>query len=157
MEFRKQAAEGIVIADCLSGGDVDRLREEGFATVLDLRDSGERMPEGVLEAGAERRAVGEAGMRYENVPVRMSELSQEVIERAGELLREAEKPVLVHCATGRRAGAVTLMNLGVECGMIAEECLAVAERMGFDCESQPEMKRLVIDYMKSHSPAYGER
>ena len=134
--------------------DVGRLAGEGYRTVLDLRTAREGTPEGVLGVGEERLAVGEAGMRHENLPVDMAEADEALIGRVGERIRGAEKPVLVHCASGRRAGAMVLANLAVERGMTAEQCFERAGEMGFDCESEPETKRLVAGYVERNSPAY---
>ncbi len=152
--MRKEAGPGIVLADALTEEDVARLAKEGYRTILDLRAPTESPQGDVLAVNEERRAAGDAGLGYENVPVSISEADEELVGRVGERIREAEKPLLVHCSSGKRAGAMTLMNLGVERGMSAGECLQHAASMGFDCESEPAMKSLVVGYLERHSPAH---
>lgn len=147
--------EGLAVGGALGWEDAGALEREGYGTVLDLRTPRENVPQGVLGVEDEAAAVEGAGMRYENVPVDMSGVDEALIERVGERIRAAEGPVLVHCASGRRAGAMALMNLAVERGMTAEQCLDAASAMGFDCESEPGMKRLVTGYVERRSPAYG--
>ena len=149
-----RVSDEVAVGGAPGRGDIGRLAGEGYRTVVDLRTRREGTPEGVLGAGEEGLAVEEAGMRHENVPVDMAGADEALIGRVGERIRAAEKPVLVHCASGRRAGAMVLANLAVERGMTAERCFERANEMGFDCESEPEIKRLVAGYVERNSPAY---
>lgn len=142
------------VGGALSRADVGRLAREGYRTVIDLRTLNEEIPGGVLGVDEEGAVVEAAGMRYESVPVSLAEADEALIERVGERMREAEKPVLMHCASGKRAGAMALVNLAVWRGMTAERCFSMASSMGFDCEDEPEMKRLVGGYVERRSAAY---
>lgn len=154
MNFRKEAAPGITVGDRVSRTDVNELADEGYATILDLRTRAEGAPEGVLDVYEEREVAKEAGLHYENEPVSAQGMNEAVVSKVGGRLLGLPRPILVHCASGKRAGAVTLMNLGAANGMKAEECLALAREMGFDCESEPAIKSLVVEYLEKHSPAY---
>lgn len=154
MNLKKEAAPGITIGDRLSHAEVKELAVEGYATILDLRTKAEGVPDGVLGLEEESGAAREAGLNYVNEPVSAQGMSEAVVSKVGDRLQDLPKPILVHCASGKRAGAVTLMNLGARRGMRAEECLELAGEMGFDCESEPAIKSLVVEYLKKHSAAY---
>lgn len=144
--------EGVAVGGALGRRDVGRLAREGYRAVIDLRTPGEPVPAGVLGLAEEGTAVEAAGMRHESVPVDLAGVDEDLISRVGQRIRGAARPVLVHCASGRRAGAMALAYLAVERGMTAEECLSRAASLGFDCE--PATKRLVVGYLEHNSPAY---
>ncbi|WP_158681735.1 beta-lactamase hydrolase domain-containing protein [Microbulbifer pacificus] len=88
-----------------TGGSIDldkvsALKQKGFRTIVDLRT-----PE---EGTAEEKAVVEAaGMRYINLPVSAGAPSDALIAELGEILADTSgAPVLLHCASGNRVGAV---------------------------------------------------
>ncbi len=60
------------------------------------------------------------------------------------------KPALIHCASGMRAGAMTLMNIAVHQGMTPEEAFETAEKLGFDCSSSPKLKQIFEEYVAKH-------
>ena len=59
-------------------------------------------------------------------------------------------PAFVHCASGKRAGALTVMHLAAENGMSGDATLKQAEAMGFACD-EPALKRFVRDYVDGQS------
>lgn len=80
--------------------EVDSLKQKGFRTIVDLRTP----EEGTAE---EKAAVEAAGMRYVNLPVAAGVPSDALIAELGKILEDASAgPVLLHCASGNRVGAV---------------------------------------------------
>ena len=83
----------------LNEGGVQELAEKGFKTIIDLRTEAE----GTL---AEKQAVEAAGMRYINIPVTSAGISEEQLTNFSSMVEQAATPVLLHCASGNRAGAM---------------------------------------------------
>ncbi|TLM76340.1 beta-lactamase hydrolase domain-containing protein [Microbulbifer harenosus] len=80
--------------------EVNSLKQKGFRTIIDLRTP----KEGTAE---EKAAVEAAGMRYVNLPVAAGVPSDALIAELGKVLEDASAaPVLLHCASGNRVGAV---------------------------------------------------
>lgn len=80
--------------------EVESLKQKGFRTVVDLRTP----EEGTAE---EKAAVETAGMRYVNLPVSAGVPSDALIAELGTILEDSSAaPVLLHCASGNRVGAV---------------------------------------------------
>jgi uncharacterized protein (TIGR01244 family) len=155
MDFQRAVSAEITVADAPTAADLAAAAAEGYRTVLDLRAPEEPLPAPDRLAPAdEARLAAELGLHYENVPVRLEQVDDALVRRVGERLAAVEKPVLVHCAHGRRAGAMVLMHLAVERGLTAPQCLGLAKAMGYDCESQPQLAQLVAQYVERHSPAY---
>lgn len=83
----------------LDQGGVEELAEQGFKTIIDLRTEAE----GTL---AEKQAVETAGMRYINIPVTSAGINDEQLAAFTSVIEQAAIPVLLHCASGNRAGAM---------------------------------------------------
>ena len=66
-------------------------------------------------------------------------LTAEVIDRTRELLRTAERPILLHCKSANRVGAAWLAYRVLDDGATVEESAAEAATVGL------------------RTPAYGER
>ena len=84
--------------------NADQLRElagQGVTTVIDLRGPGE-------DRGFDETAVAESlGLRYVRIPVAGGDDLQAANVRAVyNALQQSQGPVLLHCGSGNRAGAV---------------------------------------------------
>jgi uncharacterized protein (TIGR01244 family) len=80
---------------------LQKLKEQGFKTVINLRSETEP---GVKE---EEAAVKALGLKYVSVPITPASLSQEHVDRVAKLLDDAATgPTLLHCGSANRVGAV---------------------------------------------------
>ena len=105
---RHDALEGITTAGQPGEAALAALATAGYKSVIDLR--GENEDRGIDE----RKAVEMLGMSYVNLPVEgaagVSYANASALDR---LLAELPKPVLVHCSTGNRAGALLALRAKV--------------------------------------------
>jgi uncharacterized protein (TIGR01244 family) len=113
---------------------------------VNLQGDGEKKGLGPqTEAGA---AV-EAGLAYLHHPVKGDQLSDEVVDRFQQEAAKLPPPVLVHCASGKRSGAMVMMHLASEQGMTGEQVIEKAEEMGFECDT-PQLEEFVKSYVDRH-------
>jgi uncharacterized protein (TIGR01244 family) len=112
------------------GEQLQLLAEEGYKTVIDLRLPEE--PHGYDEV----EAAKQNGLVYVNIPVTLATLGQATIDRFLEALARAERPVLVHCSSGSRVGALYYAWLVLEKGVAPEQALKRARAAGL---RQPEL------------------
>lgn len=99
------------------GEGVSALAANGFKTIIDLRTEAEGTHE-------EQLAVEAAGMRYVNIPVTGAGINAEQLAAFTKAIEATETPVLVHCASGNRAGALWAtyrMSKGVAPAIALEE------------------------------------
>jgi uncharacterized protein (TIGR01244 family) len=127
--------------------EIQKLGQQGFKSVVNFRTQGEE--EQPLSPEAEGEQVKSAGMEYLHVPVSMKAMGPELVDQFREKFPDLPKPVFAHCKSGKRAGAMVMMNMAVEQGMTGEQTLKKAEEMGFECD-QPELKQFVRQYVDSH-------
>jgi uncharacterized protein (TIGR01244 family) len=119
---------------------------EGFKSVVNMRSASEKQD----VAPEEERAHAEAaGLTYLHHPVDGEKLSNEVVDSFRENVEDLPGPVLVHCASGKRSGAMVMMHLGAEQGMSGDEVIEKATSMGFECDT-PGLERFVRSYVDRH-------
>lgn len=93
--------DGLATANAITPAAVPKLASAGFKTIIDLRLPTEV---GVAEESVAARG---AGICYVSVPVTLGTLSGAQVRAVGAVLDEpANRPVLMHCSSGNRVGAV---------------------------------------------------
>jgi protein tyrosine phosphatase (PTP) superfamily phosphohydrolase (DUF442 family) len=79
----------------------------------------------------EPEVVRQAGMEYASIPVGHEKVEEETFERFRELVRDpGRRPVLVHCSSANRVGALLVPYLILDEGRSREEALGIARRVG---------------------------
>lgn len=130
--------------------DGETLRQaarEGFRSVVNMKTRDEKQE---LPPDEERRLAEEAGLTYLHHPVSGDQLSDEVVDSFRRKAADLPAPALVHCASGKRSGAVVMMHIASERGMSGEQVIEQAEQMGFECDT-PELEGFVKSYVDRHN------
>lgn len=118
-------APGVVSAGRLAPADIARVRDAGIRHVIDLT------PDAETPGFDEAAAVLAAGLRYSNLPLRgAGDLTRANVQAFDAMLRAAERPVLVHCASGNRVGAMAALRAAWIDGRPAEEAIAIGRAWG---------------------------
>lgn len=99
--------------------------KEGLKTVINLRESAE------LEFD-EAKLLKELGINYHHFPFRSpSTLKDEVFDNARKVLNDKQnKPVMMHCASANRVGAIWLAHRVLDEQVPYEQALAEAKKVG---------------------------
>ena len=131
-----RVSDDVATAGLLGEGAIGELKAAGFVAVVDLRGPDEGTND-------ERRAVEAAGLRYFNIPVTGLPSGAQVVQFSHVLGDRADLPVLVHCASGNRVGAMwalyrarsgvpaaTAMDEGRRIGLRGDREAAVAKSLG---------------------------
>lgn len=143
----------LAIAGTLICEDIAALALRRYRTFIDLRADSEPAAGG-LSPRAVQRCVSALGLSYRQIPVLATALNDATVDAVRRTLREVEKPILLHCASGRRAGALALMHLGCEQGASVEQCLTRAQVMGLDFDGLPPLRDFFVSYLTRDSGAY---
>ncbi len=128
-------------------GDLKRLRDEGFASVVNLRSAGESGSPAV-DPAEEESAVRELGLGYVNFPVSLGELSPAMVDGFRAVVEDLVAPIFVHCLSGKRSGALALAHVAAESGWTGDEALAKAGEAGFRCNDEQ-----LEDFLRSYIDA----
>ncbi len=107
-----------------TSGSLEALAESGYYTVIDLRGAQE-------DRGFDERSVVEdLGMTYFSLPVNgASGVTFENAELLDRLLSQVEGPVLLHCGSGNRVGALLALREKLN-GADSEAALALGLEAG---------------------------
>jgi uncharacterized protein (TIGR01244 family) len=116
---------GIVSAGRLARDDVANLREAGIRHVIDLT------PDAETPGFDEATAVDAAGLAYDNLPLAgAADLTRENVQAFDALLVRADRPVLVHCGSGNRVGAMAALRAAWLENRPVEEAIAIGKSWG---------------------------
>jgi uncharacterized protein (TIGR01244 family) len=143
MNYRR-IEDGLATANAITVAAIPKLADAGFKAIIDLRSPTES---GVAEEAA---AAGRGGLRYVNIPVTQATLTVESVRKVADVLdQSANRPVLIHCASGNRVGAVielyregihgvdheTARNEARAIGLQAPEMIKAVDRVRHQMES----------------------
>ncbi len=116
---------GIHTAGDVGPDDVPAIAAAGIRHVIDLR------PDGETPGFDEAEAMRAAGIRYDNLPIAgADDLSRERVAAFDRLLAEADGPLLVHCASSNRVGAMAALRAAWIEGKPVEEAIAEGRAWG---------------------------
>ncbi len=139
---RMHTLGGIFLASQPSEVELAELSDGGIKTVLDLRPAAE--DRGYDEA----QRAGELGLEYLNLPIGgADDLTDEVFDRARGIFERGQRPMLVHCKSANRVGALWLAWRATDGGLTLEEALAEAKLVGLKSE---ELEAKAREYVASH-------
>lgn len=118
----------------------ERLAEAGYRTVVDLRAAEE--DRGLVET----EVVSRAGMEYVNIPVGHETIDDETFERFRDLMKDPERrPVLMHCSSANRVGALLIPFLILDEGKTPEEAEEMAYEVGLKSD---DLKEAALGYAR---------
>lgn len=109
----------------------------GLTTVIDLRAVGE------LAGRDEAAEVAAAGLAYRQLPVDgAADITVDKASRLWRMIEEAPGPVLVHCGSGNRVGALLALAAASEGGMSPVEALDYGRAAGLT-SAEPRVRALL--------------
>jgi uncharacterized protein (TIGR01244 family) len=118
------AGEAILVGGQPTPGQLERARDLGYKTVINLRRPEEK-------DNTDPELVRYLEMTYVSLPISgPADMTQEKAHALADALEATESPVLVHCASGNRVGGLFAMKAFYVDGMSPEEALAVGKAAG---------------------------
>lgn len=101
---RVQPVNGVTTAGQPDEAGFKVFADNGYAAVIDLRTAGE-------DRGLEESAVVESlGMDYINLPIGRDDITFANARALQSLIKGYDQPVLVHCASANRVGALFALS-----------------------------------------------
>jgi uncharacterized protein (TIGR01244 family) len=138
----QQLSAGLATAGQPSADTLAKLKSLGFKTVVNLRAHGE---DPIVEKEGE--VVTAQGLKYVSVPVTPKTLSISDVTAVRKILDDpAAAPVLLHCASANRVGAVWAA-VEVSRGRALAEAEAEGKKIGLASPSMVEALHRVADEM----------
>ena len=127
-----------------SSEDLSQLARASYKSVVNLRCENE--PDAPMTPQLEGDKAAALGLEYRNIPVAGDALTGDLVDRFRDCVKSLPGPLFIHCASGKRAGAFTMMHVAAENDLSGEAALAQAEEMGLACD-QPALAEFVRNYI----------
>lgn len=130
-----EALPGLYTSGQPAPGDWNAIAANGIATVVNLRTTEE------LAGRDEAAEVRAAGLRYVQIPVAGADgITADNARRLHDALSPDHGQVLVHCASGNRAGALLALEQAQFDGVPAETALGLARKAGMT-STEPQLRK----------------
>lgn len=128
---------GLAVAGKPSPAALAHLKEQGFKTVIDLRQESEGLAD-------EKASVEGQGLRYVSVPMTSASFSlADALKVKGVLDDPASGPVLLHCAAANRAGGVFAV-IEAKSGKSLEQAIEEGKKAGLKSDAMVEAVKRVL-------------
>jgi uncharacterized protein (TIGR01244 family) len=147
MNYERPVTATITIGDQPTEADLERLKQEGYVGVVNLRNDGE--PDQPLSSTEEGNKVRALGMKYLHYGVGASPLSDAGVHAVCDFVDEHAQgtgKVLVHCRRGPRAIALLLLQQARANQWSADEVFTKGKALGLEVDGG--LKMLVEGYLK---------
>ncbi len=139
---RLHTYQGVFLASQPSPDDFKQAKKGGVKTVINLRHPSEQ------EDFDERAFIEGLGLTYHNVPWNgPEELTDETFGKVRSLLRDAERPILLHCSSANRVGAMWLAYRVLDDSATTQTAIAEAKTVGL---MSPDYESKAMAYIKRH-------
>ncbi|MBL4583772.1 MAG: hypothetical protein JKX83_04050 [Pseudomonadales bacterium] len=124
----KQPFPGILTGGQPSSAQLSAAKRLGYKTVISLRA---RVETGLWNEGS---TVEELGMKYVSIPVKgIAGLTAQNAKTLIQALADpADYPILLHCGSGDRVGALLAIDAGINQGIASQQALKVGRSAGLN-------------------------
>ena len=138
-KYRFEPTDGITAAGQPNENGLRELAEDGYVAVIDLRTEAE-------DRGMDEQAVVESlGMDYVSLPIAgRGAISFENAAKLDQILGKYDQPVLVHCGSSNRVGALLALREKMH-GADDEDALAFGKSAGMTSLEDTVKSRLAED------------
>lgn len=132
--------DGVIVGGQPGPEAVSEAKEAGYRTIVDLCAPNEYH-------SYDRDQVESLGFRYINIPISgQGDLCHSSAQRLHEVLEdESARPVIVHCASGARVGALFTLRACWVLGHPAEHALHLGRQAGLRPGPMEQLVRTLIE------------
>jgi uncharacterized protein (TIGR01244 family) len=127
--MRKAISQKVSVGGQPRQSDLEKLKEDGVKTVVNLRVAGEDTS---LSPAEERALAEKLGLQYHHLPISLDKLDAAQVKELREILQNGQGPVFVHCGMGQRACSFSLAASGIDADSISEQ----AGELGFPVQDE---------------------
>ena len=137
---RLHTYQGVFLASQPQPEDFEQAKMGGVKTVINMRHAHE------IKTFDEHELVESLGLAYANPAWNgPDELTDGMLDQIRDLLKTADRPILLHCSSGNRVGAVWLAHRAIDGGLDLDEALTESKVVGL---RSPAYEQKVKEYIK---------
>lgn len=145
--------QDISVTEQLKQDAMSQLKGQGFSTVIDLRPDGEAIDQPTSKVMS--IAARENNIKFYYVPVPHGDIPEQSVKQLAEALRNAPKPILMYCRSGKRAARTwSLVEASRSDGMNVNSILAAVKEVG---QSADDLNQDIIRRISQRKSISGQR
>ncbi len=131
--------DSIYVSGCPTSQGLEALKARGVKTVIDLRQNHQRSEE-------YPEAVRKLGLNYVHLPMSSDAMTEEQADDYLDAIRRyGDQPILNHCGSANRSGAMHGLYLATERGCSIDEAVRRARRAGMRNEGLARDLRNILE------------
>ncbi len=144
--------DDIYLAGQPTAEDFQEFKKRGVKSVLNLRTKDEMDFD-------EAKTLKNLGLEYHHIPIASPDsLTDENFDKLRKLLNEKEqRPLVLHCASANRVGAVWLAHRVLDGGLTYEAALAEAKTVGLKAPAMEAKAKEYIAKQKAKKPVESDK
>ncbi|RFP18896.1 MULTISPECIES: TIGR01244 family sulfur transferase [unclassified Duganella] len=145
--------QDISVTEQIKQEAIGQFKERGFATIIDLRPDGEAVDQPTSTAMSV--AAKADNIKFYYVPVPHGEIPQQSVAQLADALRNAPKPILMYCRSGKRAVRTwSLVEASRAGGMDVNSIMAAVKQGG---QSADDLEQDIIRRISERTSISGEK
>ena len=138
----QNVTESLGIGNVVSQEELKGIHQQGYQTIIDLCTIGEGN-----QLNAEE--VKQLGFEFISLPIDRLNLSPATLEGFIQTVNAAPKPIYTRCASGLRAGVLTLLTLAVEQNWTEQNYLERRQFLGLEHKPNCPLEAYAHQYFES--------
>ncbi|MDF1665826.1 MAG: sulfur transferase domain-containing protein [Planctomycetota bacterium] len=122
----KYPLKGVVSGGQPTKQEFLKAQSMGIKTVINLRSKGE-----IAKYAFEEKLLKKLAIKYIHIPVYGKKgIHKENMAKLFKALKDSPKPVLIHCASGNRVGALFALKAALVDGKSVEDAVTIGKKAG---------------------------
>lgn len=140
----QSVTESLAIGNVVSIDGLSEAAQKGYRTIIDLCTPSENN-----QLNAEE--VRKLGFDYISLPVDRQNLHSEILPAFIRAIDSAPKPIYTRCASGLRAGVMTLLTLAIQQGWTQQQYLERRRNLGLEHQPNCPLATFAQEYFQAQS------
>ena len=136
--------DSLAIGNVVSSQELNEIAQQNYQTIIDLCTPNE----GNLLNKVE---VKNLGFHYINIPVYRQDLRSEILQSFKAAIQSSPKPIYIRCASGLRAGVMTLLTLAEQQNWSEQEYLEKRKALGLQHKPNCPLETFAQAYFSTQS------
>lgn len=140
----QNVTEFLAIGNVVSREELIELAQRGYQTIIDLCTAAEGN-----QLNAEE--VTKLGFNYISFPVDREYLKSDILPTFIQAINSAPQPIYTRCASGLRAGVMTLLTLAIQQAWTQEQYLERRQNLGLEHKPNCPLATFAQEYFQAES------
>ncbi|MGA9378892.1 MAG: sulfur transferase domain-containing protein [Phormidium sp.] len=140
----QSVTESLAIGNLISPEELSEIAQKGYRTIIDLCMPSEEKQLNVEDAE-------KLGFKLIKLPIDRQNLNPEILPTFMQAVNSAPQPIYTRCASGLRAGVMSLLTLSIQENWTEQQYLEKREALGLKHQPNCPLAAFVEEYFQIQS------